>query len=96
MAKKNFDDIDRNSSGLERLLGGNPSTEEKKEKPEPEGKVLMKTFQISSASFDIIEKYIKYRRMTGDVKFTQREAIEECVNLLKSKNGAKMKEFFKE
>jgi hypothetical protein len=46
---------------------------------------LVKTLNIEEDDFKFIKKYVRYRRMGGDTEFTQKEALEEALSLLKDK-----------
>ncbi|NJK95885.1 MAG: hypothetical protein HC905_14120 [Bacteroidales bacterium] len=46
---------------------------------------LVKTLNIAEDDFKFIKKYVRYRRMGGDTEFTQKEALEEAISMLKDK-----------
>lgn len=84
MAKKVIINKGENlSHGLNSLLR---THEEVPAKETVEGKkTLTKTFKISSNDFDYINKYVLYIGYKKKVKYTQQQAIQDAIALLKEK-----------
>lgn len=47
---------------------------------------VVKTFNVLKEDFDFIQKYVKFKRMQGETEFTQKETINDALNLLRKKH----------
>jgi hypothetical protein len=87
MAKKSFGNlgkVENMGGGLSNLIT-DTSKKEQKSSVKTEKTYLVKTLNIEEDDFKFIKKYVRYRRMGGDTEFTQKEALEEALSLLKDK-----------
>lgn len=44
---------------------------------------VVKTFGMYENEFSMIDNYVAYKRMQGEIRFTQKEAISDALNLLR-------------
>jgi hypothetical protein len=84
MAKK-FENLGKveNMGGLSSLITDSSKPVSLAHNNEPIKTYTVKTFNITPDDFTYIKKYVKYRRMQGDTEFTQKEALEEAIGLLR-------------
>ena len=61
-------------------------------KTEKQKDYIVKTFGMYPDEFSMIENFIRTKRMDGDIRFTQKQAINEALNLLRDvvKNNIKL------
>jgi hypothetical protein len=90
MSTKKFNNLSKNTeqlqSGLSSLLGVSKSSEKQSEitqSLEKKVKYIRHTVLFDPQDLEFIKDFVYYKRINGEVEYTQKEALEEAIKLLR-------------
>lgn len=89
MSKKKFDNLSKNTeslqSGLSSLLGGTKLVE-KETTEKKEVKYIRHTVLFDPQDLEFIKDFVHYKRIKGEIEYTQKETLGEAIRLLRENN----------